>query len=827
MFKQIIIIAVLLISTSLIAQESEYLIISLKYGAEVPTVEDVFQEGQLAPPPSNRLIAAFESAPPLEIDYLMQLRAYGELKSLIEQKPNWNKSILERSLILAYDQKANMEAVQSILNADPDILSVSFIGDGKLASNSQKPKVRNKQGNGNWHLPAINWSAANNLTPGYGNIGLIDTGSLPERSEFSSFDSNTGAFLGGGLNISKGYSTFYQDRAISELRVIDETRLVLGTGLCDDFDSNPNDGFVMPGVRDIGHGTHVSGLLVARSSQTSGVCEDCFLSATQEAQHQCVYMPVEDEHVVVPVVNLSNYAFSLRYLIESGIQTASMSFVFGITFDLCDQSPQAVQCLVFADAKARNIALVAAAGNDRTPMNFPASDRNVIGVSGIQSDLQFWNEAPTNGQNFPPLDPAAIQNINGCPFNVQPSPSDQECGSNFSWPEETSLGIFVAERYRRVDIAAPARDVMSTLPVGSEYIPEIGDSGCTDDADGVLDGYGPCTGTSMSTPIVAGILQMIRSVNPLLPIGDDDPTSLEGVRDVLLFSGSEFQTTRQHNPWLGYGVPDAQLAIETVLGESNGQLVKNRVTPLMVLNNTSFNDTTYTLFPQMALANALSPSGFYTNPAGITAVAELTQYPVEEADGEPVIVLVPLAPIYVFTTPWNPITQINDLNPLYRMTKEAVSVAGCIPGRDNPSTCFVTDRSTVMSTDEVELETFYSQGFELQGIEGYVIPCSSEQCNTGSASRVYRVYDNATDSYFLTQILPGQNETYEIIGAAFLNFDNDGDGLTVGMEFLLGTSDNDVDSDDDDLSDSFEYPAAGVPFSDPLISDIIFEDGFE
>lgn len=826
MFKQIIMAAVLLIPTFLKAQESEYLIISLKYGEDIPTVEAVFQEGQLAPPPSNRLIAAFESAPPLQINYLMQFRAYGELKILIDQKPNWNKSILERSLILTYDPKANMEAVQSILNNDPDILSVSFIGNGKLAFNNQSSKAKNKQGSGNWHLPAINWFAASDLTSGYGNIGLVDSGVLPERSEFSNFDSNTGAFLGGGLNDSKSYSTFYQDRDASELRVIDENRLILGTGVCDDFDSNPNDGFVMPGVKDIGHGTHVSGLIAARSSQTSGVCENCFVSATQEAQHQCIYKPVEDEHVVVPRVNLSHYAFSLRYLIESGIQTANMSFVFGINFDLCEQSPNSIQCLVFADAKARNIALVAAAGNDRSPMNFPASDRNVIGVSGIQSDLQFWNEAPTNGQNFPPLDPAATQNMNGCPFNVQPSPSDQECGSNFSWPDETSPGVFVAERYRRIDIAAPARDIMSTLPTGSEYIPEVGDSGCTDDADGILDGYGPCTGTSMSTPIVAAILQMIRSVNPLLPIGDDDPTSLQGVRDVLLHSGSEFQTARQHNPWLGYGVPDAQLAIETVLGESNGQLVKNRVTPLMVLNNTSFNDNTYTVFPQMALANALSPSGFYTNPTGITPVAELTQYPVEEVDGEPVIALVPLAPIYVLTTPWNPITQSNDLDTLYRMTKETVSVAGCIPGRDDPSTCFVTDRSTVMSTDEAELETFYAQGFELQGIEGYVIPCSNEQCNTGSASRIYRVHESATDSYYLTQLTPGQNETYEIIGAAFLNFDNDGDGLTVGMEFLLGTSDNDVDSDDDDIEDGVEYPPAGVPFSDPLISDIIFEDGF-
>ena len=75
--------------------------------------------------------------------------------------------------------------------------------------------------------------------------------------------------------------------------------------------------------------------------------------------------------------------------------------------------------------------------------------------------------------------------------------------------------------------------------------------------------------------------------------------------------------------------------------------------------------------------------------------------------------------------------------------------------------------------------------------------------------------------------MPGQGDVYEIIGAGFLNFDFDGDGLTVGMEYLLGTADNNPDSDGDGLLDSFEYPPAGVPFSDTMISDIIFEDGFE
>lgn len=812
-----------LFATLIYAQETKNLVfITLETGENIPSVDDVYQEGQLTPPPQNHIIPAFETATPLKMEYATTIRAYGDLENLINQKPNWSRSKLERSLILTYSENADMPVILNILNSDDFIESAFIIPEGDLAASSKTKQAKSNKGAGNWHLNAVNWAPADALAKGFGNIGFIDTGSLTQRDEFAPFDPSTGFFNGGGLNNSKSFSTFYGDRDISELRAIDENQLFGGTGTCDDFDNNPGDGIVFPEAALVGHGSHVSGLLASRDSNIPGMCQECFISSTQEVRHEC------EDNQIKPLVDLSVFAFSLNYLIETGVQTASFSFGFPAAGgDRCEIQPNFADCLFIADAKSRNIALVAAAGNSREPMRFPASDRDVIGVSGIQEDLQFWNESPTSGQNFPPLDPGATQNIDDCPFNIQPSPTSAECGSNFSWPDEISPGVFVAERYRRIDVAAPARDVMSTLPLGSEYIPEIGDTGCTDMADGVLDGYGPCTGTSMSTPIIAGILQKIRSVNPLLPIGDDDPASLEGIRDVLLYSGSEYQSHREHSPWLGYGIPDTEIAIKKVLGISNGQLMKNRVTPLMVLHNVNFNDTTYTVFPQMALANALNPAGFYTNPSGVEPVTELAQYPVEEVDGAPLISLVPLAPIYVFTTPWNPVTQNYDLNPLYRMTKETVSVPGCIPGRFDDPTCFVTDLSTVMSTDEAELETFFAQGYELQGIEGYVIPCFDEQCNTGPAAKIYRVYDGNNDNYYLTQILPGQGEVYEIIGAAFLNFDFDGDGLTVGMEYLLGTADNNPDTDGDGLTDGFEYPAAGVPFSDPLISDIIFQHGFE
>ncbi len=830
--KKILTHMVLLLSFSnLMAQESNVIVISLEHGDNIPTAEHVYQESQLSTPPQNHILSSFNEAKPEKVDYLVSIRAYGDLKNLIQEKPNWNRAVFERSLILRYNENADVTAIESILISDPYISAVSVLVAGDFSFTAQQSKANHsgdKAGNNNWHLSAINWYVANDLTPGFGNIGMVDTGSLPERSEFSAFDLNSGAFLGGGLNVSKGYSTYYQDRAISELREIDEDKLRYGSGLCDNFDNNPNDGFVFPDPAYVGHGSHVSGLLAARSSTAPGICQNCFINTTQESYHTCNYDSDTETHFVNSFSDVGLYAYSLRYLIDTGIQTANLSLGVPSLVDECDDDPEFITCLVISDANARNVTIVAAAGNDRAPIEFPASDRNVIGVSGIQSDLKFWNESPTNGDNFPPLDSMQSQNNDDCPFYVAPNYFTAECGSNFSWPEEIPEfpGTFRAERYRRVDVAAPARDVMSTLPVGSEYEPQIGDAGCTDAADGMIDGYGPCTGTSMSTPIVAGILQLIRSVNPLLPIGDDDPEFLDGIRDVLLFSSSEYQTNKQHNPWLGFGIPDAEIAVKTVLGVSGGQQMKNRLTPLLALYHEGFEDFAYTVFPQVAVAHALNPAGFYESAsgAGVEPIEELTAYPVEEVGGVPVIDIVPQSIGHVFTTPWNPDTQTDTLIPLYRMDKEAVSDPGCFPGIDNPGSCYFTDRQTIMVTDENELESFHALGFEIQSIEGYLIPCPDASCST-SYARIYRVYDTNTDSYYLTQILPPSN--FEVLGATLPSIDFDGDGLSKGMEQLLGTSDLQIDTDGDGLTDAKEYPPAGVPYSDPLISDLIFEHGFE
>jgi len=635
------------------AQEIPAIVLTLNAGESYPTAEQVREDGSLNPPPVAFILSSFNTYPPMKVEYLVKLRAYGELKDLIDSKPNWGKSQLERSLIISYDESTNLGDVVQTMNADSDILTASIIEPSEIHANNSS--FQRGSLDPNWHLNAINWANAPNNDSGFGHLGYVDIGAPTNRVEFEPFDSNNNQYLGGGLNLNQSFTSEYGDRIISDLRAIDYNEVNDGD-VCDLYDAVPNDGIIFPSAKFAGHGNHVSGLLIANSLSNSGVCPSCNLSGTSEFIHYCREEVQDDgdpsDSKVFTTYSLLSWSASLQYLVDTGRQSINMSFGRALANDVCYSSPQDIACSVISDAKARNITLVASAGNFRSEMRFPAFDRDVIGVGGIDSSLQFWNQSPTNGNPLPPLDPNDFinQDTSNCPWWDDPNRRFQECGSNYSNVDQVAPGVFEAERYRRIDIVAPAQDVVSSLPLGSEYNSAIGDFGCTDMSDGVLDGFGPCTGTSMSAPIVTGITQLIRSANPLLPIGDDDPSTLDGIRDVLLYSGSIYQSTGEHDPWMGFGIPDTQLAVETVLGVSNGQKMKNRVTPLMVLHNDDFNDTAYTTFTQIALSYALNPSGFYETPLNIPEVNELDNYPVEEVDGLRIVDMVPLAPAYVFTT---------------------------------------------------------------------------------------------------------------------------------------------------------------------------------
>ncbi|MCP4642929.1 MAG: S8 family serine peptidase, partial [bacterium] len=169
-------------------------------------------------------------------------------------------------------------------------------------------------------------------------------------------------------------------------------------------------------------------------------------------------------------------------------------------------------------------------------------------------------------------------------------------------------------------------------------------------------GYGPCTGTSMSAPSVAGLAMLVRSVNPLLTKYD--------VWDILVSTASH--AAAKHSK-LGYGVPDTKAAVERALGAVNRKTVTNRLTPLFSLYSHFGATHFYTIVPQMASA-AMTHDRVPFEPEGLHTVGEYyALFP-----GAPCLVSPcdrrPRASVYVFTSDTPPYPGAPPLVPLYRLS---------------------------------------------------------------------------------------------------------------------------------------------------------------
>ena len=170
----------------------------------------------------------------------------------------------------------------------------------------------------------------------------------------------------------------------------------------------------------------------------------------------------------------------------------------------------------------------------------------------------------------------------------------------------------------------------------------------------------------------------------------------------------------------------------------------------------------------------------------------------------------PRAAFYVFTTNNNPFSGVKDLIPLRRMDK---SVGG--------------NRNDTYAVSTTEIETFHANGYNFDGIEGYILPTCSPTPNcipVGSIALYRDEADNLNHKLVPTSTAPPVST---LLGYVYLNQDSDSDGLIDGQEIILGTNINVNDTDGDGILDGVEYPPAGVPFSNPRISDIIFENDFE
>ncbi len=781
------------------AEKVFHILLSADEGAPTPAM--VVAESFQSPPPPIPLLTAFTQFRPDSVDYIISERPIGDLANFVSEHPEWTLSRLYRYLVLYYDDSINELQVDAALTADPFIVGALFINNQFIPQLSTPSTVlpnntinRLSRGTPNSYLNDLGIPSAWELSEGSGYFGVTDTGIEVNHPAFKTFDDN-GNYLGG--NVLNGQYNQY-DVAEGDFNV-DEKQPVTIVPIKQNCEDPENPGFANPSF--VGHGTHVAGIMAANNnvSPENGICKNCSISVMKYVRHRSC-RPFGDEFLFTSLSSDSRLPEYITdgFKILTSLGSGVINFSGGIentVANYCDTIDQSNRNYVFCEALTllnhRNTLLVTSAGNNRQNIQFPANDSRAVAAGGTDANGLFWNESPGTGGPTSNNDPST------CPY----APSNIECGSTSSFLLAGS----------RTDVVTQAKDVHSLFYTGEEWNSFIG---CTDASDGVAnDGYGLCTGTSMSSPQTAAIMQLMRSTQPLLPNGDWNPSTLIGITNVLNATATLSQSGAGHDNHYGYGLPNARLALEKLLGTSNGILMKNRLTPMFVMHSSAQNNHVYTSFPQVATAFLLQNGSFYLPDTNVALVNEFTDFWYDHnLQNVPVQFPPPRAQFYVFTTNNNPFSGTKNLIPLRKMEK---TVSG--------------NRNDTYAVSNAEIEFYHSEGYSFGGIEGYILPFT--QCFPVACVGATRLYRDETDN--LNHKLVASNTAPPnsvMLGFVYLNQDSDGDGLIDGQEIILGTNILVADSDGDNLTDGQEYPPAGVPLSDPLISDItdvIFVNGFE
>ena len=755
---------------------SPELIVLLPPAADPPVVVGRINQGLSLP-------YGLETGDPIGARLFLPERPIGRTFDWILHNPNTPLARLYRYVIIEYPTPTNTLAVQTTLQAGGQLQSV----EPNLAFGlSAAPVIPNDpffgsllgdQNFSQWAHHLMGFPAAWQWATGHAQVGIPDQGIQVGHPEFADYllTTPTGpwVWLGGNVRSHRSFSVVRDPDVEGEQRCLFDERDTL------DFWA--------------GHGTHVAGLIGARTNNSTGVAGACWNCSLQIAK---VF-----ENQSSQVVMIDNAGEAAASLVSQGVQL--LSFSFGIernAYPACGPGATPFMCQLIALISERQLVVAASSGNDRTEVEFPASEPTVLGVGGVQRTFDppyfnLWNEA-------------------GCT-----NPNGIECGSNFG---------------STLDLVAPAKSVLSTLYNNWNHNPEIP---CGDRADmpGIPgDGLGTCTGTSMAAPLVVGLAAILRSVSPLL-------THTE-ITDILTSTATH---AGNRTDTLGYGVPQAELAVLRALGRSGGHPINNRLTPLFKMKSVANEVHYYTPAPQDAAALTFDPfdpfDSFGPEVGGYSLPGACTIGPCPPNPAT--------ASFYIFTSTRPPYLGAPTLQPLYRLRYDPNHAASC----EGPTGPPLTDRRFAYAVSSSEINHFRSligdegTGYEADGIMGWVYPWCEPNlyCRPPGTLALYRLYNAAKDDWALVTELErtsyeesgySVSQTFAGVGFVYDNVDADADLLIDGWERLLGTNAASPDTDCDGLTDGFEvrsYRASGPPadhgYRDPLDGpcSAIFWDSFE
>ena len=808
------------------AENDRYVQVLLSTESGTPTIDEIIHYFDFSPPAGPAPLDAFSKVPPSAAGYLLPIRATGDFLAYLQANPNTARAKLERYVLIGYSPSTNIAAALSSLQDDPyvefaslpqesEFHGVSLVDFGLADPVASPLEPLGAPVQYGWNT--LNIADAWQLAGGHTLIGVADSGVAPNHAALRQF-SAAGAYLGGNLNpgtLDLGDLPLTYDADIDEVAL-----MALGPNSVCNPDSIPN--YVVEPA-NAGHGTHVSGLIAANGASGLGVkgtCKNCGLAMWKVAKNLCV---IQSQRVELRI-NAEAIVPAITYMSDTGVQVISLSFgATPTSLQFCEDFVDDVYCLALKHAINRDVVVVAASGNNRTRLRFPARDTRVIGVGGYDSNVAFWDESPGS-------------------TTFCPNPGfDTECGSNYTH-------IFGEPRQ---ELMAAAKSVFSTFYPGKDWAPtlECGDSFGTPTGDGL----GLCTGTSMSTPQISGVAGILRSINPLVPrskpvlqIGD-----VFGIRTVLAQTTFEAQAAQGWTQTFGHGRVDAAAAARRMLGTVQGRTAKNRATPLFRLYSTGSKDYADTTSPQGAITLVINQAAAY-QPQG-SLIPGYDKFP---PDPDAVTLMpTPRAAIYVLTTEYKPRPEWPALVPLYQMDRSRNFPVGCTGG---PPGCNSANRDFLLVTTTAHIEQAHADGYQLRNIQGYIYqPCTVEPaCIPPGAEKFYRACKTADDD--CATFLESERTTFEaagytaaypsgsnkVLGYAYPYADNDpprfpqgpvGDGLVDGFELVIGTRIDSWDSDGDGDGDVEEFPMVGVPRSDPCSglggrncpADIIFKHGFE
>jgi hypothetical protein len=446
------------------------------------------------------------------------------------------------------------------------------------------------------------------------------------------------------------------------------------------------------------HTVHVAGIIAAQHNNNTGYQNGWVAGGCPECSF--VTYPF---YLQSPNPSVGYVASLITSAVDSGMQVINWSG--GLPGGTCATAQPLCDALRFATY--RSVLTVEASGNNN-----------------LTSGPQFPGNTGDNTYSHSIL-PVGGTSPNGLRWDSAPGSTANESGSNWS----SSYGVM-----------APAQSIPSTFNANTDYNSYVycTDSNSNDQSsgrfpNGIGDGVGSCTGTSMAAPHISALAGLVWSVNPR--------ATASSVRNIIRQSGNRAGSPSAE---YGYGLPSALTAVNSALAAN-----PSRLTPLFSYYSSARLDSFYTTVPQMALSAAKGKmlprvSGWpdyyntYTASYGNWVYGySIPQGPVFGGDGSGQV----KAEAWIFTTSANPKNAAAPLRPLYRMSWKCGD-----PTPYPPSICgsapYHAD-SVLVGKDEIAY--FVWLGYKVDGLEGFIYP--PDQPQPPGTVRLMRLYNADRDDH--------------------------------------------------------------------------------